>query len=178
MTTNNTTFTLQFCPYPQGLSNCTNITSFNPGASFVANVNFTFPMKGTFSGGFRIVDSTGTATESAGNDTSGLSFKSALLPAATITGGIGQTTGNSPGSGTAVVNGTTPHITLSGAFPNHTFTVALCDLFGQCNALGGIATDAQGNASADVATVQAKGFTIFRLSDANGVQFVTAFRVQ
>jgi hypothetical protein len=135
MTTNNTTFTLQFCPYPQGLSNCTNITSFNPGASFVANVNFTFPMKGTFSGGFQIVDSTGTAIESAGNDTSGLSFKSALLPAATITGGIGQTTGNSPGSGTAVVNGTTPHITLSGAFPNHTFTVALCDLFGQCNAL-------------------------------------------
>ena len=174
----NSHFTLQFCPYPQNSSNCTNITTFSSDASGFANVNFTFPMKGTFSGAFLIMDLGGNQAEGAGTGTSGTSFRSALLPAATITGGIGQTTGNSPGSGAASMNGTTAHITLSGAFPNHTFNTALCNLSNVCTALANITTDAQGNASADVGTVQATGWSVFRISDANGVQFVTAFRVQ
>jgi len=44
--------------------------------------------------------------------------------------------------------------------------------------LGNITTDAKGNASADVGTIQPAGWSIFRVSDASGVQFVTAFRVQ
>jgi hypothetical protein len=159
--------------------NCINVTSFTANANDFANVNFTFPVKGTFSGEFQIVDSNGTQSEATGSGSTGVSFKSALLPAASVTGGINQTTGSSPGSGSAAVTGTTAHITLTGALPNHTFNTALCSVFpGPCDTLGNITTDAQGNANADVGTVQGLGFSVFRVSDADGVQFVTAFRVQ
>lgn len=179
MAANNSTFILQFCPYPQGFMNCVNVTPITTGATAFANVNFTFPMKGTFSGAFQMVDN-GTQNEATATAATGISFKSALLPAATVTGGINQTTGNSPGIGSAVMNGTTAHITLTGAFPNHTFNTAVCSLFLQtaCATLANITTDAQGNASADVGTIQPAGWSIFRVSDASGVQFVTAFRVQ
>lgn len=175
----NSSFTLQFCFFPQqqNSSNCMNVTQFTSDASGFANVNFTFPNKGTFSGVFVIVDSGGNRAELAGTGTMGTSFKSALLPAATITGGIGQTTGNSPGSGSAAMNDATAHITLSGAFPNHTFNTALCNAVNTCTPLANITTDAMGNASADVGTVQQTGFVVFRVSDADGVQFITAFRV-
>jgi hypothetical protein len=55
----------------------------------------------------------------------------------------------------------------------------LCSLsLGPCDTLGNVTTDARGNANADVGAVQATGLNVFRLSDASGVQFVTAFRVQ
>lgn len=170
------TFVLQFCPYPQG--SCTNITTLNNNST---STNFTFPMKGTFSGDFQIIDTTGFAVEVTGiGFSNGIQSNYALLPAATITGGIGQTTGNSPGTGRAVVTGTTAHVTLTGAFPNHTFSNALCAVANpaDCINLANITTDAQGNASADVGTVQIGALNIFRVSDASGVQFVTAFRVQ
>lgn len=175
----NSTFVLQFCPYPS-FSNCTNITSFTTDASNTANVNFTFPLKGTFSGAFTIIDASGFPDQSTGTGTAGISFKSALLPASTITGGINQTTGNSPGFGSVAVTNSTAHITLTGALPNHTFTTAMCDVSTQtsCMALANITTNAQGNASADVGSVPLAGGSIFRVSDASGVQFVTAFRVQ
>jgi hypothetical protein len=47
-----------------------------------------------------------------------------------------------------------------------------------CTTLANVTTNQQGNASADVGSVPLAGGTIFRVSDANGVQFVTAFRVQ
>jgi hypothetical protein len=170
------TFVLQFCPYPQGA--CTNITALNNNST---TTNFTFPMKGTFSGDFQIIDTTGFPVEVTGiGFSSGIQSNFALLPAATITGGIGQTTGNSPGTGRATVTGSTAHITLAGAFPNHTFSNAVCvvSTAATCINLASITTDAQGSASADVGTVQMGAFNIFRVSDASGVQFVTAFRVQ
>jgi hypothetical protein len=176
----NSNFVLQFCPYPQNFSNCTNITSFTTDASNTPNVNFTFPLKGTFSGAFIIIDASGFPDQVTGTGTAGINFKSALLPASTITGGINQTTGNSPGLGSVVVTNSTAHITLTGALPNHTFTAALCGVStqGSCLALANITTNAQGNASADVGSVPIEGGPIFRVSDATGVQFVTAFRVQ
>jgi hypothetical protein len=56
----------------------------------------------------------------------------------------------------------------------------VCSLFLQtaCATLANITTDAQGNASANVGTVQPAGWSVFRVSDSAGVQFVTAFRVQ
>lgn len=176
---NNSTFILQFCPYPQNFTNCINVASFTSDANASANVNFTFPVKGTFSGAFQVVDANGTQSEEAGNGSTGVSFKSALLSAASVTGGINQTTGNSPGFGSAAVTGNTAHITLTGALPNHTFNTALCSLVvSPCITLGNVTTNAQGNANADVGAVQATGLNVFRLSDASGVQFVTAFRVQ
>jgi hypothetical protein len=176
----NSTLFLQFCPYPQAFAGCSTVTSFTSDANGAANFGFIFPLKGTFSGVFQIEDGSGNQVAVTATDSTGVNFKSALLPAAAITGGIQQTTGNSPGSGTAVVTGTTAHITLTGALPSHTFSSAVCSVFLQtpCAALANITTNAQGNASADVGAVQAAGWSVFRVSDASGVQFVTAFRVQ
>lgn len=175
----NSTLFLQFCPYPQGFDGCSTVTSFTSNSSGAANFGFIFPFKGTFSGVFRLTDASGTPSAVTATSSTGISFKSALLPAATVTGGIQQTTGNSPGIGTAAVTGTTAHITLTGAFPNHTFNTAVCSLFsGPCAALANITTDAHGNASADVGTIPPAASSIFSVSDASGVQFVTAFRVQ
>lgn len=180
MPANNSTFILQLCPYPQDFSNCMNVTSITTGASAAVNTNFTFPVKGTFSGIFQIVDTNGNQDEVTTTASTGTNFKSALLPAATVTGGIQQTTGNSSGIGTVFVSGTTAHITLTGALPSHTFNTAVCSITLQtpCAALANITTDAQGNASADVGPVQPVGWSVFRVSDPSGVQFVTAFRVQ
>jgi len=171
---------LQFCPYPQGFAGCSTVTSFSSDSTGAANFGFIFPLKGTFSGAFQISDGSGNQIAVTATSSTGINFKSALLPAATVTGGIQQTTGNSPGIGSAFVSATTAHITLTGTLPNHTFNTAVCSLFLQtpCAALANITTDAQGNASANVGTVQPAGWSVFRVSDANGVQFVTAFRVQ
>jgi hypothetical protein len=100
--------------------------AFATNSTNTANLNFTFPMKGTFSGAFLIIDTTGFGDQVSGTGNTGINFKSALLPAATITGGIGQTTGNSPGLGSVVVTNSTAHIMLTGALPNHTFNTAMC----------------------------------------------------
>jgi hypothetical protein len=176
----NTTLILQFCPYPQGFNGCFNITSLTTDASGNANVNLVFPQKGTFSGSFQLVQTNTAQLAATATGSSGTSFQSALLPAAMITGGIQQTTGNAPGSGTVVVTGTTAHIMLTGATPNHTFNTAVCSLVlaSPCAVLASLTTDTQGNASADVGMVQPAGSSVFRVSDSDGVQFVTAFRVQ
>jgi hypothetical protein len=183
----NTTLILQFCPYPQAnpaLLSCSNILSLTTDASGNAAAGFTFPGRGTFSGQFQIVQTNGAQLAVTGTDTVGGSFHSALLPAGTITAGIQQTTGNAPGSGTIVMNGPDATIALSGTTPNHTFATAVCSLFptgpapAPCIALANVTTDAQGNASVDVGPVQRDLFSIFRVSDSDGVEFVTAFRVQ
>ncbi len=176
----NTTLVLQFCPYPQGFNGCSNVTSLTTDAIGNADITFTFPQKGTFSGIFQLLQTNAAQLAATATGSSGTSFQSALLPAATIGGGIQQTTGNSPGSGRALMNGTTAHITLTGTIPNHTFNTAVCSLFLQtaCLPLADVTTDALGNANVNVGTVQPAGLSIFRVSDINGVQFITAFRVQ
>jgi hypothetical protein len=44
--------------------------------------------------------------------------------------------------------------------------------------LADVTTDAQGNVSMDIGSVQPAGWSVFRVSDSNGVEFVSAFRVQ
>ncbi len=182
----NTSLILQFCPYPQAnpaVLNCSNVLALTTDANGSVNEGFTFPGKGTFSGQFQIVQTNGAQLAVTGTDTAGGSFHSALLPAATVTGGIQQTTGNAPGSGRIAMNGPDATITLSGTTPNHTFTTAVCSLFptgpapAPCIALANITTDAQGNASADVGAVPQDSFSIFQVSDTDGVEFITAFRV-
>lgn len=176
----NATLVLRLCPYPQADTNCFNITSFTTDAHGSANMNFTVPQKGTFAGIFDIQAPDVGEFAATGTGSSGDSFHSALLPAATVTGGIQQTTGHAPGIGKVTVKGTTAHITLTGTTPNHVFNTAVCSVFlvTPCAQLANITTDAQGNVSADVGTVQAAGWSTFRVSDADGVEFVSAFRVQ
>ena len=176
----NSNLILQFCPYPQDFAECINITSLATDAQGKADIAFAFPQKGAYSGIFALMDTNSTLVGATSTGSSGISFQSALLPAATITGGIQQTTGLAPGSGAIVVNGTTAHITLTGTTANHTFNTAVCSLFhaSPCQSLASITTDADGNASADVGDVQAAGWSNFRVSDINGVEFMSAFRVK
>jgi hypothetical protein len=181
----NSTLILQFCPYPQAnpnLESCSNIASLTTSAAGDANASFTFAEKGTITGQFQLVQTNGALLGATGTDTAGNSFQSALLPAGTITAGIQQTTGHAPGSGKIVMNAADATITLSGTTPNHTFTTDVCSLFptgpAPCTALASVTTDAQGNASVNVGAVQRDLFSIFRLSDSDGVEFVTAFQVQ
>src|SRR3954468_24130744 len=102
---------LQFCPYPQGFAGCSTVTSFSSDSTGAANFGFIFPLKGTFSGAFQISDGSGNQIAVTATSSTGINFKSALLPAATVTGGIQQTTGNSPGIGSALLRGT--HAPLS-----------------------------------------------------------------
>ena len=173
---------LQFCP--KGVNaDCMNVTQFSSDASGNANVNFTFPQKGTFAGVWQIVNSgcsSGCQDAASTIGDSGVGFRSAMLPAGSISGGIGQSTGSAPGSGTMVVTNATAHLTLSGTTPNHAFHVALCgDPQGLgCAALSDVTTDSGGNASADVGSVQTFGSSVFIVSDSAGAEFISAFRVQ
>ena len=174
-TSQSTTFILQFCPYPQAFNGCLNVQSFNGSGMVMTSVNFQFPAKGTFAGEFQIMAN--GAQQFVGD--LGLSGShAALLPARGVTGGIGQTTGSAPGSGTVTVNNQTAHVTLSATTANHTFTVAICGLFPStpCSVLGTVMTDAQGNGSADFTGVA--GVPVIRVSDTEGAEFVSGFRVE
>jgi hypothetical protein len=175
-----TTYVLQFCPYPQAFTNCMNVTSVTTDASGNATTNFTFPQKGTFAGSFQLVSTSGGQVAATGAGSTGTNFMSALLPASSITGGINQTTGSAPGSGSITVTNTMGHLALTGTLPNHTFNVEACSLFlsTACTRLANVTTDAQGNLSTDIGSIQAAGWSVFRLTDANGVQLISAFRVQ
>ena len=175
----NNSLILQFCPFPQSFNNCMNITSFTTDANGNANMSFMFPQKGTFSGLFQLVGMSGVQFAASGSGGTGMNFQSALLPAATITGGIAQPTGSAPGSGAAMVTNTMAHITLNGSMPNHTFSTALCGLFPQtpCTPMAGVTTDMNGNASMDVGMLAPGSDGIFVVSDSAGAQYVTAFRV-
>lgn len=176
----NTSLILQFCPYPQSFANCINVAALSTDANGNAKINFQFPQKGAFAGEFQLVGLSGQQFAAAGSGTTGLNFRSELLPAGTITGGIAQPTGMATGLGALTVTGTTAHIVLTGTTPNATFSVAICGLFPQtpCAPLNNVTTDMHGNANVDVGTVQTAGSSIFRLSDPAGVEFVSGFRVQ
>jgi hypothetical protein len=172
---------LEFCSYPDGFDNCITLTSFTPDADGSADVNFTFPQKGTYAGTFSIWDTTfGVVDLIAASSTgsNGTSFFSDMLPAATITSGIQQVTGHAPGRGTIAVNGLTAHLTLTHTLPNHTFNTAVCFRLTSCITMADVPTDAYGNASIDIGQVQAAGFSNFLLSDSDGVEFVSAFRIR
>ena len=169
---------LQFCPFPQNDTNCINVTSFTTDSSGKANMNFMFPQKGTFAGAFQILNNGTQFLVTASGSTSAVNFQSALLPAGSITGGINQVTGSAPGSGAATVTGTTAHLSLSGTFSNHTFQAAVCGINGSCTMLSSVATDMQGNASADIAMLPPFDSVLFVVSDSSGTQFISAFRVQ
>src|SRR5947209_3934423 len=178
-TSSGVTMVLKFCPYSQSGNNCLNVATYTAGGG---NVNFTFPAKGAFAGNFIAFvngDNTDPEVYTASGASSGLNFESAMLPAGTITGGIGQATGNAPGSGVLTATSTMAHLALTGTLANHTFQVSVCGLdASHCRFLSNITTDTQGNASGDVGTLQNQDHDIFLVGDSSGVEFISAFRVQ
>ncbi len=173
---------LKFCPYSQSGKNCMTVASYTGASSGSPPVNFTFPSKGTFAGNFIAYvngDNTDPEVYTASGASSGLNFRAAMLPASTITGGIGQSTGTASGSGMITATGTTAHLALAGTLASHTFQVSVCGLdAAHCRALSNITTDSQGNANSDVGTLNNQDSNVFLVSDSSGVEFISAFRVQ
>jgi hypothetical protein len=176
---------LQFCSFPTNLNltGCMNIVSFTQTGN---PVSFDFPQKGTFTGLFQVVDSSGNQLETSlvqgPSAAPGVPYRSALLPAGSLTVPLGQTTGSSPGSGSMSVVGSTAHVILQGTAPNHTFSLAICNSV-PCTAVpnSSFTTDAQGNISVDIVLTQTDGFISafsFAVIDSDGAEFVSAFRVQ
>jgi hypothetical protein len=170
------TETLQFCPAGGSFNNCFGIaTTAGTGVT-----NFQFPNKGAFAGVFAVLDMGQQVAVGGFGNIAGVNFQSALLQAASITGGIGQAAGNAPlTSGSAVATGPALHLILNGTTPSHSFTVLSCGVFGgsSCTGVGTVTTDASGNLSADVPGASAAVGAVFVLSDSAGAEFITGFRV-
>lgn len=180
---------LQFCPYLGNYSNCFDVASFTSDAQGQFNVNFTFPKKGAQLGLFRTInDPAGTETSEFAigsiTQTSAPSFRSVLLPASLISGGVGTAVGTaSLKQGSVAVTGNsslnTVQITLTGAPPNDTFTPRLCLLDGvRCVFLSSFTTDSSGNAAITLGTTTADAFVVVLVSDSQGVEYVGAFRAE
>jgi hypothetical protein len=180
---------LQFCPYLGNYSNCFDVASFTSDAQGQFDVNFTFPKKGAQLGLFRTVnDPAGTETSEfaigSATQTSAPSFRSALLPASLISGGVGTAVGTaSLTQGSVAVTGNsslnTVQITLTGAPPNDTFLPKLCLLDGvRCVQLSNFTTDSSGNAAVTLDTITADAFVVVVISDSQGVKYVGAFRAE
>jgi hypothetical protein len=179
-------FTLLFCPYPTNFQNipgnyqnCAVVVNFNWGSQTSMTVNFTMP-KGTWSGAFLLLEN-GVEFLAGGMSTStpGTGFQSALLPASSVTGGIGTAAGPDNGSGSMSTNGTTLQIQFTGAMPNDSYNVQMCSLEGTCNSIGTLTSDSSGMISGSLATGNLSLFVgEVVLSDSAGVEFISAFRAQ
>jgi hypothetical protein len=177
----NTTAFLQFCSFfIDDSSGCINVASFIPSATGI-NMDFVFPQHGTFTGFFQLADANGQFAVSllqGPANAPGVPYRSALLPAGSLTVPLVQITGSASGGGSITLVGLTAHIMLKGTTPNHTFSFAFCDNV-QCTVVANssFTTDAQGDASADVVLSQL-GEPLFAVIDSDGVEFVNAFRVE
>jgi hypothetical protein len=175
---------LQFCPYLGANQNCFDLVSFTPDNQGKVNASFTFPRMGTWAGTFLIIDPQGLKrgfSSEGRNSGSGTSFKATLLPASTITGGVGEITGSAPlTQGSAEVDGLTVNVKLTGTTANDKFSAKFCTASGptDCMQLGSFTSDASGNATAALTMTSADFSGVLLVSDGNGVQFAGAFRVQ
>jgi len=180
-----TPFTLLFCPYPTNYQNipfqyqnCSAVTTFTSTAQ-AQTVNFTMP-KGTYSGAFLLIGN-GVEFASAGMSTStaGTGLQSAILPAASVSGGIGTTAGPDTGSGSVSTNSTTLQVNVVGAMPNHPYNIQLCELNANCKSVGTLTSNGSGNIAGSLPTGDFPLFVgVVTLSDNSGVEFISAFRSQ
>ncbi len=180
-----TPLTLLFCPYPTNYQNiafnyqnCQVLLNFSSSAQSTYSESFSMP-KGTWAGVFQVIEN-GVVFATGGMSTTspGAGFQSAMLPAASVTGGIGMTVGPDTGSGSMSTNATTLQINIAGALPSHPYNVQLCPIQGgSCTTIGSLTSDASGNVAGSLPT---GNFPIFSgevaLSDSSGVEFISAFR--
>jgi hypothetical protein len=167
------TGTLQFCPYAQP-SGCFAV----PVTAGTGVSNFQFPKLGTFAGVFHAFDQ-GQEFTSGFGEPAGVNFHAAWLPAASITGGVGETPGHAPlSSGSVSVTGSIIHMVLNGTTPNDTFLISFCSAFGPsgCTVIGQFTSGANGSATADVSQGSPVAAGLLMLRDSAGAEFISAFR--
>jgi hypothetical protein len=159
----NTTYALQFCPFPTTRYTCFSLGSLTTDGTGAVQSTFHFPKTGPWAGDFQAngIGGTGFSTQVGSN--AGQTFLATLQPASVTNGqGTGRdpTSSSTPqdrGSGTLSVNGGMVHVVLVGAAPNATYEVTQCfeSAGSGCFQLGPfngntVVTDAGGNATFDV----------------------------
>ena len=179
----NANLVLEFWPLGGTFAQQVQVGTFTANADETANATFQFPLKGNFAGFFEVYlqpFSSLTFCLASGPNafSSGQSYSAPLLPASSITGGIGAPTGTASGTGRVTVTGNTASVSLSNASAAQNFIVNDCgDTMQHCTAIGTLTTDAQGNASGAFGmngTVSGN----FVLSDSAGAEYVAGFHVQ
>jgi hypothetical protein len=181
-----TSYSIQFCQFPNGTSNCFAVGSSVTDTGGNAQTSFTFSRSGTWAGIFLLQPSGGgTGFDSSFPvPSSGIQYQNPVQQAGAITGGIPSFLGP-PGSdplssGLVTINGTVAHVTLNGAAANATYAVGFCGNGGgsTCFAdIGTVSTDASGNGAADVETRGYNPPGVFHFGRNNAVQFITGIRV-
>lgn len=181
-----TSYDIQFCPFPDGTSNCFSNGSASTDASGNAQASFRFSRSGTWAGVFLLQPSGGGAgfRSSFPVPSSGIQYQNPVQQAGSINGGIPSflgPAGSDPlSSGVVTINGTTAHVTLSGAAANATYAVGYCANGGgsTCFAnIGSVSTDANGNGSGDVNTNGYNNPGVFHFGRNNTTEFITGVRV-
>lgn len=182
-----TNYSVEFCQFPNGTSNCFSVASATSDASGNTQSAFTFSRSGTWSGIFLLQPSNGgTAYDSNFPEpSSGTQYQNPLQRAGTVTGGTPSfwgPAGSDPlSSGFVTITGTIAHVTLNGALANASYTLNFCGNGGgsSCFAdLGTITTDANGNGAADIDTHGRNIPGVFGLARSDGaLQFITGVHV-
>jgi hypothetical protein len=175
---------LNFWPFGGTFAQQVQLGTFTANADETTNATFQFPQKGNFAGFFEVYLQPPTGLNlclgSGPNPlSSGQSYSTPLLPASSITGGIGSPTGSASGTGRVTVTGNTANVSLSNASAAQNFTVNNCGATMQlCTAIGTLTTDAQGNASGAFSMNGTGDGGNFVLSDSAGAEYLSGFHVQ
>ena len=181
-----TSYSIQFCPFPNGTSNCFSVGSSSTDAGGSAQTSFTFSRSGTWAGIFFLRPSGGPGFASGFSipPATKSDYQNPLQQAASITGGtpsfLGPPGSDSLASGFVTINGTNTHFTLMGALPNAQYVVGFCGNGGgsSCFAdLGTVTTDANGNGFGDVNNSGRNIPGVFYLGRNNVLQFIEGVRV-
>ena len=180
-------YSVEFCQFPNGMSNCFSVGSASTDSSGNTQSSFTFSRSGTWAGIFLLQPSGGGTAFDSNFPVpgSGTQYQNPLQQAATISGGTPSfwgPDGSDPlSSGFVTITGNIAHITLNGALANASYTVNFCGNGGgsSCFAdLGKVSTDANGNGAADIDTMGRNIPGVFGLARSDGaLQFITGVRV-
>lgn len=179
----NANLVLNFWPVGGTFAQQVQVGTFTANADETANATFQFPLKGNFAGFFQVYLQPATSLDlclgsGPHPSSSGQSYSTPLLPAASITGGVGAPTGTASGAGRVTVTGNTASVSLSNARAAQNFIVNVCGDVQHCTAIGTLTTDAQGNASGAFSMNGTGDGGNFVLSDSAGAEYVSGFHVQ
>jgi len=181
-----TAYSVQFCQFANGTSNCMALGSVTTDASGNLQSSFTFGKSGTWAGIFELKPSnSGTSFGSTfPTPSTADQYRNPLQKAADITGGLPAfwgTAGSDPlSSGVLTVSGSVAQITLTGAAPNSSYSVSFCGNGGGSSCygdLGTVTTDGSGNGTGQANTNNFDPPGVFSLGRNNTVEFVTAVKV-
>jgi hypothetical protein len=191
----NASFKINWCNFP-GTTGCFDIGTFNADSSGEVKNTFAFPMHGSFAGVFGLTEG-GVNQFSAGFDIPNGStpFQAALLPAASITAGLGAFApqfgvGNdtiSSGSVAVAAGASTAHLVLQGVPANQTYSAMFCSngalpSGSGCTQSANFSSDGSGNAAVDMTPGTGVGKAgVFlvqrRMVSQAPIEFVSGFRV-